>query len=436
MRKLFGTDGIRGKAYQYPITIEIAEKLGYAVSALSKKENPNIVIGRDTRVSGTDLEKAAAKGIQKAGGNAILLGILPTPAVAFLTKKLKADAGIMISASHNPAEDNGLKVFSSEGFKMEDEEEEQIEKLMFAEQKEKKQGNILFHEKAKEEYAEFVKKSFEGRMEGIKLVLDCANGAACTVAGDIFSSLGAEVIAINNCEDGSKINCSCGALHPEALKEEVKKQKADIGIALDGDADRIIAVDEKGNELDGDFLLSICASLMKKSNKLKHNTVIATVMSNAGFDELMKIEGINVIKTNVGDKYVIEEMKSKGYNLGGEQSGHIIFSDYSTTGDGILCGIQIIKAMKESKKPLSVLAGKLKKYPQILINVPVKEKKEIKSLNSYSLIQKAEKELEGKGRVLVRYSGTEPLLRVMVEAKENAEYYAKEIAESIRKELS
>ncbi|MDI6737463.1 MAG: phosphoglucosamine mutase [Nanoarchaeota archaeon] len=436
MRKLFGTDGIRGKAYQYPITIEIAEKLGYAVTAFSKKEISNVVIGRDTRVSGTCLEKAVARGICKAGGNAILVGILPTPAVAYLTRKLKAGAGIMITASHNPAEDNGLKVFSSGGFKMEDSEEEEIEKLMFAGQKEKKEGKSLVQEKAKEEYAEFVKSSFEGNMKGARLVLDCANGAASAVAKDIFNDLGAEVIAIHSSEDGTKINCNCGALHTNSLKEAVLKEKADIGIALDGDADRIITIDEKGNELDGDYLLYICAKLMKDKGRLKNNIVVATVMSNAGFDEAMKKEGISMVKTIVGDKYVIEAMKSKGYNLGGEQSGHIIFSDYSTTGDGILCGIQVIKAMKEYKKPLSELANGVQKYPQVLINVPVKEKREIKSLGSCSLIQKTEKELEGKGRVLVRYSGTELLLRVMVEAKENADIYAKEIADSLRKELS
>lgn len=432
MRRLFGTDGIRGKAYEYPVTLDIAERLGYAIALISK--NSKIAIGRDTRISGKDFENAVAAGICKAGREAVLLGILPTPAVAFLTKKLNAGAGIMISASHNPAEDNGLKVFSSEGFKLEDEKEEEIELLMLQELKEIPNGKITEEKNAKEEYIEFAKSSFNSTMKGTKVIIDCANGAACTVANEIFKGLGAEVIALHTEREGNNINCNCGALHTTLLREAVLREKADIGIALDGDADRIKAVDEKGRELDGDYLLYICAKLMKNKGLLKNNTVVATVMSNAGFDEAMKKEGINVLKTIVGDKYVIEAMKKQSYNLGGEQSGHIILADYSTTGDGILCGLEIIKAMKEYQKPLSELANGVKKYPQVLINVPVKEKKELKTLNSYKLIQKIEKEI--KGRVLVRYSGTELLLRVMVEARENADIYAKEIAEDLRKELN
>ena len=433
MRKLFGTDGIRGRAYEYPLTEDIAEKLGYAVAIFSEK--PKIVIGRDTRVSGKDFETAVVKGVSKAGGEAILLGILPTPAVAFLTRKLNAGAGIMISASHNPAQDNGLKIFSSKGFKLEDEIEEEIEILMFKEQKEIPNGKITMQTNAKKQYIEFAKSSFNSTMEEIKIVVDCANGAACTVVKDIFSDLKAEVIAINTEKKGNNINCNCGALHTASLREAVIKEKADIGIALDGDADRIIVIDEKGRELDGDYLLYICAKLMKYKGRLKNNTVVSTVMSNAGFDEAMKKEGIIVKSTKVGDKYVIEEMKKNNYSLGGEQSGHIIIADYSTTGDGILCGLEIIKAMKEYNKPLSELADGIQKYPQVLINLPVKEKKDVKQLKSYSLIQKIEKHLKGNGRVLVRYSGTELLLRVMVEAKENADSYAKQIAEELKKEL-
>ena len=433
MRKLFGTDGIRGRAYEYPLTEDIAEKLGYAVAIFSEK--PKIVIGRDTRVSGKDFEQAVAKGVSKAGKEAVLLGILPTPAVAFLTRKLNAGAGIMISASHNPAQDNGLKIFSSKGFKLEDEIEEEIEILMFKEQKEIPNGKITMQTNAKKQYIEFAKSSFNSTMEEIKIVVDCANGAACTVVKDIFSDLKAEVIAINTEKKGNNINCNCGALHTASLREAVIKEKADIGIALDGDADRIIVIDEKGRELDGDYLLYICAKLMKYKGRLKNNTVVSTVMSNAGFDEAMKKEGIIVKSTKVGDKYVIEEMKKNNYSLGGEQSGHIILADYSTTGDGILCGLEIIKAMKEYNKPLSELADGIQKYPQVLINLPVKEKKDVKQLKSYSLIQKIEKHLKGKGRVLVRYSGTELILRVMVEAKENADIYAKQIAEELKKEL-
>ncbi len=435
MKQLFGTDGIRGEAYKYPVTLEIAEMLGKAVALFSKKEKPRIAIGRDTRLSGTDFEKAAAEGICRAGGEAILLGILPTPAVAFLTKKLKADAGIMISASHNPPKDNGLKVFSSEGFKLEDKEEEEIEQLMKKELKEDKNGCIETYENAKEGYIDFAKSTFEGEFKGLRAVLDCANGAGYSVAKEIFEGLGAEVIAIHNEPDGNNINCGCGALHTDKLRDEVKKQGASIGIALDGDADRIIAVDEKGNVLDGDCLLYICARLLKDRKELNQNTVVATFMSNAGFDEAIKKEKISSVKTIVGDKYVIEEMRKNNYNLGGEQSGHIILADYSTTGDGIICGIQILKAMQAYKKSLSELAKGMKKYPQVLINVPVKEKKGIQNLKAYALIQKAEKELKGKGRILVRYSGTEMLLRVMVEAKENPEKYANEIADEIRKEL-
>ncbi|MBU2638526.1 MAG: phosphoglucosamine mutase [Nanoarchaeota archaeon] len=434
MRELFGTDGIRGEAYKHPVTLDIAEKLGSAVALFSKKEKPVIVIGRDTRISGNDFEKAVAEGICKAGGKAVLLGTLPTPAVAYLTKKLKADAGIMISASHNPPKDNGLKVFSSEGFKLEDKDEEEIEKLMSLNFQNKK-GFIENYENAKEDYIKFAKSSLGGTLEGLKIVIDCANGAACTVAKEIFEQLNAEVTAIHNQPDGNNINCNCGALHTDRLREEVIKQKADLGIALDGDADRIIVVDEKGNKLDGDYLLYICAKLLKDNNKLNKNTVVATVMSNAGFDEAVKKEDISVVKTIVGDKYVIEEMKKQGYNLGGEQSGHIILADYSTTGDGIICGLQIVKAMQTYKKNLSELAEGMKKYPQVLINVPVKEKKEIKTLKTYPLIQKTENELKNKGRILVRYSGTEMLLRVMVEAKENASQYAESIAENIRKEI-
>jgi phosphoglucosamine mutase len=449
MRKLFGTDGIRGKANIYPMTPEIAMKMGKALATIftrsRKGHNPKFVIGKDTRLSGYMFENALTAGLVSMGADAILVGPMPTPAIAHLAKSLDANAGLVISASHNPAEDNGIKLFSAEGIKLPDEVEEQIEQCMFTESDSESKitgdriGRAKRVEDARGRYIEYVKSTVNSQsLEGLKIVLDCANGASYIVAPAIFQELGAEVILIGNSPDGLNINKDCGALHPEAMIKVVLREKADIGIAVDGDADRVILADEKGNIVDGDSILAIAGIDMLEAGTLLKNTVVATEYSNLGLDEAILKKGGKLIRVKNGDRYVIEEMLKKGYNLGGEQSGHIIFGSHSHTGDGTLSALKIIEIMKRKGKKLSELAAIFSKYPQTLINVKVKEKKDIEKLPSLAkAIKKADSELAKSGRTLVRYSGTENLLRIMVEGKTEAatKRLAQEIADAAKKEI-
>ncbi len=445
MRKLFGTDGVRGVANQYPITADVALRLGKAAALVlaNGKKKPIILIGKDTRLSGYMIEYALTSGITSMGADVLLVGPMPTPAIAHLTKSFAADAGIMISASHNSAEDNGIKFFDKNGFKLADEVEEKMEKLVFSNNFNHehiiadKIGKAKRIDDAKGRYIEFAKAAIENNsLKGLKIVIDCANGSSYEVTPSIFRELGAKVITIFNKPDGLNINENCGSLHPEKLKEIVKKEKADLGIAMDGDADRVIFINEKGEEIDGDQILALCALELKKENKLNKNTIVTTVMSNVGFDKLMKENKINVVRTKVGDRYVFDEMKKNDYNFGGENSGHLIFLDSSTTGDGTIAALHILDIMKRKNKRLSELTNLVKKYPQILIDVDVKEKKPFDKLKNVSeRIKEVEDKLKDKGRVLVRYSGTENIARVMVEGEDNKEIkrYADKIVEEIKK---
>jgi len=446
--KLFGTDGIRGKANHFPMTGEVAFEVGRAASYVLKKTHGrnNILIGKDTRLSGYMIESALTSGICSMGMNVVLIGPMPTPGIAFVTRSMRVDAGIVISASHNPFDDNGIKFFSSDGFKLPDSVEEEIEKAMFSKTLEKIRpeganiGKAKRVEDASGRYIEFVKSTFPKGMtlEGIKIVVDCSNGSAYKITPTVLRELGAEVIAINDKPDGININADCGATHSEALQKAVLEHKANIGIAHDGDADRTIFCDENGEIVDGDKIMAICAMDMKKEGNLKANTVVATVMSNIGFELFLKKAGIKVIRAKVGDRYVVEEMVKIGCNLGGEQSGHIIFLDHNTTGDGPITALQVLSIMCRREKTLSNLASYIPIYPQILINVPVKKSKDMKDFPSISaVIKRAEKKLKN-GRILVRPSGTEPKIRVMIEG-DKMDYIttiAEEIAEVIKKHMS
>ncbi|MFH0875152.1 MAG: phosphoglucosamine mutase [archaeon] len=447
MRKLFGTDGIRGKANTYPITAEMALMVGKAAAIVlrNKIKKPKFLIGKDPRLSGYMLEYALTSGICSTGADVLLVGPMPTPAIAHITRSFGADAGIMISASHNPATDNGIKLFDATGFKLPDAVEEEIEKLIFKEDLSEYNvpteqiGRAYRIDDAKGRYIEFAKASINNNsLKGIKIALDCANGASYKVSPMIFSELGADLVVINAEPDGLNINKNSGALHPEIVKVVVLENKADIGISLDGDADRVIIVDEKGNILDGDHLLSIAAIELKKKNKLAKDTVVVTHYTNLAFDDLMKKHKINVVRVDNGDRYVLEEMRKKGFNLGGEQSGHIIFSDYNSTGDGTISALQIVNILKGSKKKMSELALLLVKYPQIIVNVNVNEKKDIeKTLLIKKEIISAEKILGKYGRHLIRYSGTQNLLRIMIEGKDKKiiTELANKIADAAKREL-
>ena len=449
MRKLFGTDGIRGVANTFPMTAEMAIKIGRATAYLfkNKKRKHRILVGRDTRLSGSMIESALVSGICSMGVDAIAAGPLPTPAVSFLTSDMRADAGIMISASHNPFQDNGIKIFSADGLKLPDEMEERIEVLICSKDLAKDlptggdMGKVLTIDNAEGRYMDHLKNTFprKGTLEGMKIVVDCANGAAYKVAPKILEELGAEVISIADRPDGRNINLNCGAMHPEAISEAVRKHRADIGIALDGDADRAIFSDEKGSKMDGDHVMAICALDMKAKNLLRENTVVATVMSNMGFDIAMKEAGIRVLKTEVGDRYILKEMLRGGFNLGGEQSGHLIFLDHSTTGDGILSALQILSIMKEKGVRLSGLRAVMKTLPQIIVNVSVKKKKDLDKIPAVQkAIDEAERKLKGRGRILVRYSGTQQICRVMIEgpSKKDASDMANHIASLIAESLN
>lgn len=448
MGKIFGTDGIRGKANKYPITPELALRLGKAIAKTFHKEKVkslrhSVVIGKDTRLSGYMLETALTSGLVSMGSNVLLVGPMPTPAIAHLTKSLNADAGIVLSASHNPSEDNGIKIFNHEGLKLSDKREAEIETLLEHDIEAEHVlgtdlGKAFRVDDAKGRYIEFLKSTINNTpLTGLKIVLDCANGAAYNIAPKVFAELGAEVITICDEPDGLNINLNCGATNPLVMQEEVKKQKADIGISLDGDADRIFIADENGEAIDGDKIIAICALNLKENSKLSKNTIVVTVMSNTGLDKSLKEQGIEVIRTKVGDRYVLEELLKSGYNLGGEQSGHIIFGDYSTTGDGILTGLQFISIMKKTGKKPSELAKCVKCFPQVQKSIKIRQKKPIEELEVCKLIDNCKSLLGEKGRVLARYSGTEPVVRVLVEGEDESqiEKMLNEIADGFEKEV-
>ncbi|RAV15289.1 phosphoglucosamine mutase [Paenibacillus contaminans] len=446
MGKYFGTDGVRGVANQ-ELTPELAYKIGrcggYVLTGQAKQ--PKVVIGRDTRISGPMLEAALVAGLLSIGADVIRLGVVSTPAVAYLTRKLGADAGVMISASHNPVQDNGIKFFGGDGFKLLDDKELEIERLLDAESDELPRpvggdlGALRDDADLKWQYAEFLKTTVSSSFAGLKIVLDCAHGAAYELAPRVFRELGAEVITIGAEPNGRNINDNCGSTHPEALRAEVLKQKADIGLSFDGDADRLIAVDEMGEEVDGDFVLTICGDALNKQGKLNHGTIVTTVMSNLGFFKAARELGLNTVQTAVGDRYVMEEMRKGGYNLGGEQSGHIIFLDYSTSGDGILSGLQLADTVVRSGKKLSELRKLMRQFPQVLVNVRVADKSTWKqNVAIGEAIRVVEEELGDNGRVLVRPSGTESLIRVMAEGpeKDQVERCVRSIADVIERELA
>lgn len=429
MGRLFGTDGVRGIANS-ELTPELAFNLGKAGAYVLRKEEqrPVVLIAKDTRVSGDMLEDAISAGILSMGGNVIKAGVLPTPAIAYLVRHLKADAGVVISASHNPFEYNGIKFFNGEGFKLDDDIEDEIEDIISrnidinSHVTGEKLGRCLKAEQdALTMYADFLKKTIDTDLNGFKLVIDCANGASYKVAEKVFRELGAEVTSIHNEPDGMNINERCGSTHPEELREKVVSVKADLGLAFDGDADRLIAVDEKGRIIDGDKMIYICAKMMKDNGQLPGNLVTATVMSNLGFHRAIGGIGCKVDTTQVGDRYVLESMLKTGCNIGGEQSGHIIFLNHSTTGDGILSALQLLKAVKDSGLKPSALADEVTIYPQVLKNAKIKnenKKKYAADPEISSEIKRLEEAMEGEGRVLIRPSGTEPLVRVMIEGKD------------------
>jgi len=449
MGKLFGTDGIRGVANEYPITPDMAMQVGQATAYILKKEGhrSRIVIGKDTRLSGYMIESALVSGICSMGSDVILVGPVPTPGIAFLTTNLDADAGIVISASHNPFQDNGIKIFSKKGYKLTDEEEQSIENLILSKKlptlltDAENLGRAYREEDASGRYIVFLKHSFPRGLdlEDIKIVLDCANGATYKVAPTLFTEMRAEVIALNVNPDGQNINLDCGALYPEELAKSVVENKADIGLAFDGDGDRLIAVDEKGNIVNGDKIIAICANKLKEEGMLKNNTVVTTVMSNLGLSVAFKEMDIRNITTKVGDRYVLEEMLKTGSVIGGEDSGHVIFKEHHTTGDGILTALQLLSVLKKENKPLSKLANIMRTFPQVLINVKVKRKAPLEEIPELKhVISKVEKELGDEGRVLVRYSGTQPVCRVMLEGptESETERLAKEIAQVVEDKLS
>ncbi len=432
MKKLFGTDGIRGVANQYPMTAEMVLQVGRAVVSYFAKAGhaPKIVIGKDTRLSGDMLEAGIVAGICAAGGHAYLTDVLPTPGIAFVTSSLKASAGIVISASHNPYHDNGLKIFRGNGYKLSDETEIEIEKMILAENSfarkpdSSKLGTVQHHPRAQADYLRFLKNTLSGdkRFQGLKIVLDCANGATYRIAPQLFTELDAEVESLAAQPDGLNINDGCGSQHPAALIQRVLESQADIGLAFDGDGDRLIAVDETGRVLSGDHILAICARDMKQRGTLKNNLVVTTVMSNLGFGIALKQMQIGHEVAQVGDRYVMQKMIACGAVLGGEDSGHMIFADYHTTGDGMLTALKLIEAMQNENKPLSELCAIMTVFPQVLINVEVDTKPEIETVPEImAAIRSAEAKLGEKGRVLVRYSGTQPLCRVMVEGPADGE---------------
>ncbi|MFC0328719.1 phosphoglucosamine mutase [Paenibacillus sepulcri] len=445
MGKYFGTDGVRFVANGV-LTPELAFKIGRCGGYVLTKQSsaPKVVIGLDTRISGHMLEAALTAGLLSIGVEVVKLGVITSPGVAYLTRQLKADAGIMVSASHNPFQDNGIKYFTGDGYKLSDETELEIERLMDAAADELPRptgraiGRATELPEAKWQYGDYLRTTIGSRFEGLRVVLDCANGAAFEIAPQLFRELGAEIVTIGASPDGYNINENCGSTHPEVLQAVVLSCNADLGLSFDGDADRLVTIDDKGEVLDGDFILSILGSALNEAGKLNHSTIVTTVMSNLGFLKGLDKAGLKGKQTAVGDRYVMEEMRRGGYNLGGEQSGHVIFLDHSTTGDGMLTALHLMETIVQTGRKLSDLKGIMRKYPQVLVNVQAADKSRLKgSLAVREAIRKVETELGDNGRVLVRPSGTESLVRVMVEGpdKKQVEAYANDIAEVIRREL-
>ena len=444
-KKLFGTDGVRGIANSDPMTSETALRLGRAVAHVFRESERRhkILIGKDTRVSGYMLETAMASGICSMGVDVLLVGPMPTPGIAFLTRNLRADAGVVISASHNAFQDNGIKFFARDGFKLPDEMEAEIEGLVFGDAIDHVRptaseiGKAYRIEDALGRYNVFAKSTFprDRTLDGLKIVVDAANGAGYKVAPEVLEELGAQVWTVGVEPNGENINEGCGALHPEGLAAQVREVGADVGIALDGDADRCLLVDEKGNLVDGDQVLSIAAGQMSRDGELRESMVVATVMSNLGLEIALREQGIELLRTPVGDRYVVEEMRRRGSNLGGEQSGHIVFLDHNTTGDGLITALGILSIVVQSGRSLSELAASMTRLPQVLVNVPIEVRRDVTAdARVASAIRDIEAGLGDRGRVLVRASGTEPLIRVMVEGEHEGQVrsHAEGIADAIR----
>jgi len=447
MKKLFGTDGIRGIANREPMTAEVAFHIGRTGAYLFRDEvDPKILIGRDTRISGDMLEAALIAGICSMGVNVLRAGIVPTPIVAYLTRAYNANCGIVISASHNPFDHNGIKYIRKDGFKFSDSEEEEIERIYFENHSKdewptkKNIGRVKKLSEGEEKYIDYIKSTLPSKftLKGYKIVLDCANGASYIITPRVFKELGAELITINDKPDGTNINFNCGSTHPDFLRKEVLRQQADLGFSYDGDADRVIAVDEKGNIVDGDQIMAVCALNLIKKDQLPNKTVVTTMMSNVGFDKVIEKAGGKVVRTNIGDRYVLEMMKKINTVLGGEQSGHIIFSEHSTGGDGLLTSLQLMKVLQEEEgKPLSNLASVMEKYPQIILNFEVKDKEKfLKNIHIERIIKEIKNQLDGEGRIFVRPSGTESLIRVLLEGedKDKLEKISQNLREIIKKE--
>ncbi|WP_312094559.1 phosphoglucosamine mutase [Niallia sp.] len=445
MGKYFGTDGVRGVANS-ELTPEIAFKLGrYGGFVLTKDhDRPKVLIGRDTRISGHMLEGALVAGLLSIGAEVMRLGVISTPGVSYLTKALGAQAGVMISASHNPVADNGIKFFGPDGFKLSDEQELEIEALIDKEEDTLPRptgadlGQVDDYFEGGQKYLQFLKQTVDEEFAGIHIALDCAHGATSSLAMHLFADLDADISTMGASPNGLNINDGVGSTHPEALAKFVLDKEADVGLAFDGDGDRLIAIDENGDIVDGDQIMYICAKYLKETGRLKNNTVVSTVMSNLGFYKALEQHQITSIPTAVGDRYVVEEMRNNGYNLGGEQSGHIIFLDFNTTGDGLLTGLQLVNIMKVTKKKLSELAGEMKKFPQKLVNIKVTDKFHVTDNEKVKeVIAKVEQDMNGNGRILVRPSGTEPLVRVMAEAptEELCEAYVNVISEVVKEEM-
>jgi len=446
MKKLFGTDGVRGVANQDPMTSEMAMRIGRAAAHVFRDSSRRhrVVIGKDTRLSGYMIESALTSGLCSMGIDVLLVGPVPTPGIAFLTRSLRADAGVVISASHNPYEDNGIKFFGRDGFKLPDALEAKIEELIFSgaidaiRPTAAEIGKAVRIDDAIGRYNEYVKSSIPRGMDltGLRVVVDSANGAAYKIGPRILLELGADVISLYDQPNGMNINQGCGSLHPEVISRAVIANRAHVGIAFDGDADRVILCDEDGKVVDGDAVMAICALHMIRQGRLKHNTLVATVMSNLGLELALREAGGRLVRAAVGDRYVMEQMLDGGYNLGGEQSGHLIFLDHNTTGDGLITALQIVSIMKQDGKPLSALAACMRTYPQVLVNVKVKEKRDLASIPEIAQrIAGIEKTLEGNGRLLIRYSGTESKLRIMLEGDKESEItrYADDLADLVRK---
>jgi phosphoglucosamine mutase len=448
MKKLFGTDGVRGVANQDPMTSEMALRIGRAAAHVFRDSTRRhrIVIGKDTRLSGYMIESALTSGLCSMGIDVLLVGPMPTPGIAFLTRSLRADAGVVISASHNPFEDNGIKFFGRDGFKLPDAVEAQMEDLLFSGAIDGIRptaagiGKALRIDDALGRYNEFVKSSIPKGMDltGLKVVVDTANGAAYKIGPRVLVELGADVIALYDQPNGSNINLGCGSLHPEVISRAVVANGAHVGIAYDGDADRVVLCDERGTVVNGDAVMAVCALHLIRQGRLRHNTVVSTVMSNLGLELALREAGGRLLRAAVGDRYVMEMMIEGGYNLGGEQSGHVIFLDHNTTGDGLITALQVLAIMKQDARPLSELAACMRTYPQVLVNVKVKERRDLAAVPAVARrMAEIEQALAGNGRLLVRYSGTEPKLRIMLEGDDEAaiRQYADDLADLVRQHL-